>query len=132
MIGPGVSLGAGVVDGDVEAAESGDRLVDQILHVRLMPDVGANELGLRPKRFKFRGQRLTSIVVAARDNEIGAVFREGQRGGAADAGESASNEHNRTGQRSSPLIGMQSGLRHVLDDCRGRSCPIRAGRFKAG
>jgi hypothetical protein len=97
------ALGAGVVDGDVETTEPGDSLVHQILYVILVANVGANELSLGTERAELRGQRLTGVVAAAGNDEIGAFFREGGRGGAADTGQGTSDEDNRTGHVKSPL-----------------------------
>ncbi len=43
--GSGLALRAGRVDGDVEAPESGDRLIDEGAHLVLVANVGADELG---------------------------------------------------------------------------------------
>jgi hypothetical protein len=66
-------------------------------------NVGANEFGLGAERAKLCDQRLANVIAAAGDDEIGAFFGEGECGGAADAGQGASDEDNRTGRVSSPL-----------------------------
>src|SRR6266851_2842556 len=82
----GLALGAGVVDGDVEAAEPGDRLVDQVLHVAFVADIGADEFRFRAKRAQFGDQRFANIIAAAGNHDTGAFLCESERGGAADAG----------------------------------------------
>ena len=90
----GSAFGAGIVDGDVEAAEPGDGFVDQVLHVAFVADVGANEFGFRAKPAKFADQRLAGIIAAAGNHDIGTFMGEGERGGAADPGQRAGDQYN--------------------------------------
>jgi hypothetical protein len=66
-------------------------------------NVGTNEFGLRAERAKLADQLLAGVVAAAGNDEIGAFFREGERGGAADTGQGASDENNGTGHLISPV-----------------------------
>jgi hypothetical protein len=69
----GLALGAGVVDGDVEAAEPGYRPVDQVLHVALVADIGADEFRFRAKRPQFGDQRFAQVIAAAGNDDLGAL-----------------------------------------------------------
>ena len=105
---PGLAFGAGIVDGDIEAAEAGDGLVDQVPHVVLVAHIGANEFRLRAERAEFGDQRLAGVVAAAGDDDAGAFAGKGQGGGAADAGQGAGDQDN--------------GIAHVISPCKsGRS-----------
>jgi hypothetical protein len=73
------------------------------LHIVLVANVGTNEFSLRAQRAKLANQFLAGVIAAAGNDEIGAVFREGERGGAADTGQGASDEDNGTGHVSSPV-----------------------------
>ena len=64
-----MALGAGVVDGDIEATEAGDSLIDQTTNIVLMAHVGAEERGLGAKVAQFGLQRLAFGVAAAGDDE---------------------------------------------------------------
>src|SRR3982074_3269522 len=92
--GAGRAFGAGVIDGNVEAAEPGDGPVDQILHVALVADGGAHEFRFCARRAKFRGQRLAGVIAAAGNDDSCAFLREGESGSAADAGQRAGDEEN--------------------------------------
>ena len=46
---------AGVIDGNIEAAETIDDLVDEVLDFLFMPNVGAHKFGLSAERAKFSG-----------------------------------------------------------------------------
>ena len=88
--------------GDIKPTEPGDGLVHEILYVALVTNVGANEFGRSAECAKLRDQCLTGVIAATGDDEIGAFFGEGECGGAADTGQGASDEDNRTGHVSSP------------------------------
>src|ERR1700687_5937718 len=107
----GRALGAGVIDVNVEAAELRDGLADQILHVVLVADVGANEFRFCAKAAKFADKRLAGVIAAAGDDYSGAFVREGQSGGAADAGQGAGNQYNGIAHATSPSkrLGMPVG-----------------------
>jgi hypothetical protein len=79
-----LAFGAGIIDGDVEAAEPRDGFVDQVLHLILAADIGTNEFHFRAKGTKLGGQCLASVIAAAGDDDASAFVREGEGGGAAD------------------------------------------------
>src|SRR6266852_1237627 len=99
----GLAFGAGVVDGDIEAAEAGDRLVDQILDIVLAANVGVDEFRFGAQRAEFGHQRLAGVITAAGNDQVCAFMREGKSGGAANAGQGASDEDN--------------GFTHVTSPC---------------
>jgi hypothetical protein len=92
--GAELAFDAGVVHGNVETAESGDRSVDEVADVVLPLNVGPNELCLGAQRSKLSDKGLPVVVVAAGDDDIGAFASECHSSGAADAGEGAGNENN--------------------------------------
>jgi hypothetical protein len=103
---------AGIVHGNVETAESRDRCVDEVADVVLLLNVGPNELCLGAKRSQLRDKVFPLVVVAARNDHIGAFAGERHSSGAADAGEGAGNENNL--------------LSHLLSfGCRGISADVR-------
>ncbi len=93
----GRAFGAGIIDGDIEAAEPGDRPVDQVLHVALAADVGADEFRFRAECSQFGDQRQARVLATPGNDEPGTFAREGDSGGAADTGQGAGNEDNGSG-----------------------------------
>jgi len=75
----------------VKAAKPLDGLIDQVAHVVVMADVGADELGFHAKRAKVFNQSRTSVVVSARHDNLGAFTSEGQRRSASDPSQGAGN-----------------------------------------
>src|SRR5207249_11306330 len=63
-----LAFGAGVVDGDVQAAEVLDDMLDQAAHFGLMAHVGTQVLGADAKGAQFGCQRLAGFVAAAGHN----------------------------------------------------------------
>src|SRR5260370_9356685 len=110
----GLAFGAGIIDGDVEAAEPRDGLLDQVLHLVLMADIGANEFRFRAKRAKLGGQRLGGVIAAAGDEDASAFVREGEGGGAADGGQGAGNEDNGITHVTSPLSAADMPVKPCL------------------
>ena len=119
----GRAFGAGIVDGDVEAAEPGDGLVDQVLHVVLAADVGANEFGFRAGA---RSSLTSAWPASSRRPETtsaGAFVGEGERGGAADAGQRAGDQDNGIAHVISPskrpvcLLGLSGSFSSEADVC---------------
>src|SRR5712692_3561133 len=51
----GSALGASIIDGNVEATETSDDLVDEVLDFLFMPHVGAHKFGLSAKVAQFSG-----------------------------------------------------------------------------
>ncbi len=90
--GAGFAFGAGVVDGDVEAAEALDGAVDEAADVVLAADVGGDEFGVGAEGADFVGERAALFLAAAGDDDLRAGTGEGERGGAADASECAGDE----------------------------------------
>src|SRR6266436_1219059 len=99
-----VSIGPGVVDGDVEAAEPGDRPFDQVLDVAFVANVGADEFRFGAKRAQLGDQRFADIIAAAGNDDAGALLRESERGGAADAGQRAGDQYNGMAHLVSPSM----------------------------
>jgi hypothetical protein len=98
----GRPLSAGIVDGDVEAAEPLDRLRDQRLHVALVSDVGANEFGFGVKRAQFGCDRHAGVGAATGDDDPSASAGEGQRRGTANAGKATGYQDDRIAHDNSP------------------------------
>jgi hypothetical protein len=92
--GAELAFDAGVVHGNVEAAEFRDCLVDKVADLVFLRNVGPNELCLGAKRSQFRDKGFPLVVVAAGHDDLGTFVREGHSSGAADAGEGAGNENN--------------------------------------
>src|SRR5271165_4731688 len=89
----GSALGAGVIDSNVEATETGDGLVDEVLDFLFMPHIGAQKFGLSAELAQFSGQLLAFIVVSTGNNDPRSFMREGQGRGTTDAGECASDKY---------------------------------------
>ncbi len=53
--GFGIAHGAGVIDGNVEATETSDDLVDEVFDFLFMPHVGAHKFGLSAEVAQFSG-----------------------------------------------------------------------------
>ena len=70
-----------------------------------MANVGADEFGFRAEATQFGDQLLAGVIAAAGNDEAGAFLREGQCGGAADAGKRASDQNNWMAHVTSPLNG---------------------------
>jgi hypothetical protein len=87
-----LAFGARVVDRGVQTAEAGHRLVDQIANFAVVTDVGLDEDGFGAELPKFGFERLALGLPAAGDDESGAVPREGNGSGAADACQGAGDE----------------------------------------
>jgi len=90
----GLAFGAGIVDGDIEPAEAGHGLVDQGADIRLVADIGPDELGLGAELAQLLGQRQTGRLAPRGDDELRAVLGESQGSGAADTGQGAGDQDN--------------------------------------
>ena len=73
-------------------AEPGDSLIDELLYIILVANVGRDELHFRAKRAELGGQRPASVIPAAGNNYARAFFGESERSGASNAGESTGDE----------------------------------------
>ena len=51
----GIADGASVIDGNVEATETSDGLVDEVLDFLFMPHIGAQKFGLSAELAQFSG-----------------------------------------------------------------------------
>jgi hypothetical protein len=91
----GPAFGAGIIDGDVDPAEPRDRLIDKAAHIVFTAHVGLDEGGLGAKSAQLGFERPAFGFAAARGDHSGAFPGEGERGGAADAGQCAGNENDR-------------------------------------
>ena len=76
---------AGVVDPDVDAAERLTASLRDALDRREIGDVGGDGDGAAAERFAFARERVQQPLAPRRQHQAGALAREGQRGGAADA-----------------------------------------------
>jgi hypothetical protein len=86
-----VTLGAGIVDRNAEPAEPLHRLIDEVAHLLIMTNVGADELGFRAERAQLLSELGASVAMAARNDDLIAFAGESERGGAADSGERPGN-----------------------------------------
>jgi hypothetical protein len=99
----GLALRAGTVDRDVESPEALDRLIDEMAHLVFAPDVGLDEGGLRAERAELGFERLAFDFAAAGSDDGGAVLGKGKSGGAADAGQRASDKDDGSGHCRCPF-----------------------------
>jgi hypothetical protein len=76
---------AGVVHQDVDAAEAADGGVDDGLDLLLAADVEGEAEGLPAGRLDLGGDGLGGVVLEVGDDDAGALLREAEGGGAADA-----------------------------------------------
>jgi hypothetical protein len=79
-----LSLGGGVVHGDVETAKPRYGLVDHVAYVILLANIRVDELGFRAERAQLLHERLAGLVPSTGDNHLRALLGESHRGGAAD------------------------------------------------
>src|SRR6202011_4492630 len=79
-------------------------LVDQILHVALVADVGVDEFRFRAERTQLGDEPLAFVIAAAGNDEAGTFAGEGERGGAADAGECACDQNDLIAHGTSPSM----------------------------
>ncbi len=93
-----LAFGGGVVHRDIETAKPCDGLVDQGADVILLADVGVDELGLRAERAQLLDERLAGLITPTGDDDLRALLGEGGGGGAPDAGQSTSDQHDRRGR----------------------------------
>ena len=100
----GRAFGAGIIDGDIEAAEPGDRPVDQVLHLVLVAHVGADEFRFGAECPQFGDQSQARVLATPGNDKPGTFVREGEGGGAADAGQRAGDEDNGVTHMSSPWL----------------------------
>jgi hypothetical protein len=90
-----LAFGAGIVDGDVEPAEPCDRFIDKAAHIVFAAYVVRDERGLGAKPAQLGFERPALGFAAARGDHSRAFPGEGERGGAADAGQRAGDENDR-------------------------------------
>jgi hypothetical protein len=98
-----LALGAGIVDGHIQAAKALHGAIDKIAHVVFMAHVGVHELGLGAQLAQFGGQGLASVIAAAGHNDAGSFVSESEGRGTSDAGERAGDEDNWAVHMSTPL-----------------------------
>jgi hypothetical protein len=89
----GIAHGASVIDSNVEATETSDGLIDEVLDFLFMPHIGTQRFGLSAEFAQFSGQLLTFIVVSTGNDDPRSFLREGQGRGTTDAGECASDKY---------------------------------------
>ena len=88
-----LAFGASIVHGDVETAKPCDGLVDERAHVIVLANVGVDELGLRTERAQLLDERLAGVITPTGNNDLRALVREGDCGGAAYACEGSRDQN---------------------------------------
>jgi hypothetical protein len=81
-----MALGAGIVDCHVKPPEALDGLIDQVPHVVVMADIGADEFSLSTERAELLGELCARVAVAAGDDDLIAFIGKGQGRSAAQVG----------------------------------------------
>src|SRR5215472_2734586 len=76
---------AGIVEEAVDLAVSGDRFFDIVRNIGRFCDIRLYEARLAALLLDDAGRRLAARCVAVDDDDLGARFRESERGGAPDA-----------------------------------------------
>jgi hypothetical protein len=89
-----MAFGAGIVDCHIEPPEALNGFIDQVAHLAVMPNVGADEFGLCADRAELSDKLGARVAVAAGDDDLVAFIGEGQGRGTADPGERAGNQDN--------------------------------------
>src|SRR5205085_12084388 len=90
---PWFAFRASVVHGRIETAEAFHYGIDEVTHVVLEADVGANEHGLSAKLAQFGDQTSSFGLVTTRRDYAGAFPRERERRRAPDAGQRTRDEN---------------------------------------
>jgi hypothetical protein len=85
--GLGITHSAGVIDGNVHAAETCDGLFDEVFDFLFMPHIGAHKSGFSAEVAQLSGQLLAFIVVASGNNHPRSCTREGHGRGPTNAGQ---------------------------------------------
>ena len=88
---PRIPHSASVIDGNVEATETSDDLIDEVLNFVFVLHIGAHKFGVSAEVAQFSGKLLTFIVVSTGNNYLRSFMREGEGGGAADSCQCACN-----------------------------------------
>ena len=86
------AFGASVIDRHIDPSEACDGVLHQHADFGFEAYVGKEKNRLGAERTQFGGQSLASLFVTAADNHARLFLGEGNCGGAADAGERASDE----------------------------------------
>ncbi len=89
----GLALGAGIVHRDIQPAEPGDGLVDQVADLVVVTDVDADERRFGAQPLQFGDERLADVLVTSSDNQAGAFLGKSGCGGASDAGQGARDQY---------------------------------------
>ncbi len=97
-----LSLGAGIVDGRIETAETGYGLVDQVADFIVVTDVGLDECDFGAELPEFGFECLALGLTAPGNDQAGTVPGKGQGGGATDAGQGAGDENDGVAHDSCP------------------------------
>src|SRR6185437_5646202 len=84
-----LTLRARIVDGNVETAEAGHRLIDKTADVFFLPYVRPHEFRFRLEPAQFSDERVTFFLVPPGNDESGAFPGEREGGGTADARQGA-------------------------------------------
>ncbi len=112
-------LDAGVVDEDVEAPEGGDGGADEALGLRGDADVGAERDGLPAQLLDLRrdGARFVLLAVVVHGH-VGALAREAQGDGLADAARAAGDEGGLAFESHRVPPSVSSGARSLVRSLR--------------
>src|SRR5258708_24180265 len=90
----GFAFGAGVIDSYIQTTKPCDCLIDQAAHIVLVAHIRPHKFSFRAKFAELTNQPLAFIIMPAGNNNARAFLREGQRGGAPNTCECASNQNN--------------------------------------
>src|ERR1700677_3070003 len=88
-----LTLGAGVVHRDIETAKPADGLVDQSANLILLAYVGVDELRLGAEGMQLRDERLAGLVTPTGNDDLCALLRKSDSGGATDACEGSRDQN---------------------------------------
>ena len=84
---PRLAFGARGVDRDIQPAEALNGLIDEVAHILVVTNVGADELGFSACGAQFGDERCARVVMTAGGDDLGASLGVSERSGAGDAGQ---------------------------------------------
>src|SRR6266853_1461345 len=89
-----LAFGTGGIDGDIQATKPRDSLIDQATHIVFVANIGPNKFSFRSKFAELANQLLALFLVSPGNDNACALVREGQRSGATNTCQRASNQNN--------------------------------------
>src|SRR5437867_5492 len=92
--GAGLPFGSCVIDSYVETTKSRDRFVDHVAHVVFVAHIRTHEVSFSARLAEFGDQLFPLFVAPTGNNNLSAFLGKGQRGGASDTCQCASNQNN--------------------------------------